>query len=226
MTENENPCEKPNNQDVEICEELVRIFGSSNVDAEWDVCTGTTDDMRGSEGKRERYCPVVDYVVGPFNTAREHNKNLEINELYDDLIQRHGVLIDNLFTMDRELEETTAIEISRDERKCLDLLNVERETTLTHNINPRCFLAIEIEKETGRKHVLGGLVHASALGKIGIIITPEEKYRSTMKIRRYLRFLVAVRKTGKPSQVTLGKNTILLPREKFLQALREYEVDT
>jgi hypothetical protein len=108
----------------------------------------------------------------------------------------------------------------------LEVLNIEREQDLIFNINPRCFLAIEIERETSEKHVLGGIINASALGKVGIIVTKDEKYQSAMRIRRYLRFLVAVGKGGEPEDVTLGKNTILLPRTEFLEVLEGYQLQT
>ena len=98
------------------------------------------------------------------------------------------------------------------------MLDAEREPALVYNANPRSF-AVELEKETDEKHVLGGIVHASGLAKVGIIVTDDDlkKYRSIMRIRRYLRFLIAVGKTGNPSHVTLGKNTIVLPRAQFLR---------
>ena len=104
------------------------------------------------------------------------------------------------------------------------MLDAEREPALVYNANPRCFLAVELEKETDEKHVLGGIVHASGLAKVGIIVTDDDlkKYQSIMRIRRYLRFLIAVGKTGNPSHVTLGKNTIVLPRAQFLEALHNY----
>jgi len=217
----ENPCDKPGVQDGEICEELIRIFGIGMVDAEWSICKDATDDIRGREGERERYCPEIDFVVGPFNTSRDSQDNRRMNEQYDELYRLHSGLLENLLDWDRRLEAIEVSNLSRDERTSLEILDIEREEK--KNKNPRCFLAIEIEKTTGPKHVLGGIVNASSLGKIGIVITPEEKYRSTMRIRRYLRFLVAVRKTGStPASISLGKNTIVLPRAKFLEILKQY----
>lgn len=89
------------------------------------------------------------------------------------------------------------------------------------NENPRCFLVIEKEKETKQKPVLGSIVNASALGKIGIMIADDSdndersQYRRLTKIRRYLRFTTIVKKTGK-----VANNSIILPKEEFLNILR------
>lgn len=112
------------------------------------------------------------------------------------------------------------------EESRVECLNVDRTSMLETNFNPRCFICIEFEKETGEKHVLGGILHASALGKVGIILTPEKdetQYKSVMRIRRYLRFCVQAGKMG--YDVTVERNTILLPRDEFLEILRKYPFD-
>ena len=58
------------------------------------------------------------------------------------------------------------------------------------NQGARCFLAIEIEGKGSRKHTMGGMINAAALGKIGIATATDEKeLRKQLMIRRYLIFL-------------------------------------
>jgi hypothetical protein len=119
---------------------------------------------------RNLYCPRVDIAVGPFNIDRniELNNHL-ISEAYED----HLNLIE-------------AIKARSD----------IQYRALEANQNPRCFIAIEIEHRTSRKHRLGSMVNASAMGKVGIIAaTSPDVFDSITKIRRYLEFLEAVGKS-------------------------------
>lgn len=51
------------------------------------------------------------------------------------------------------------------------------------NSNPRCFVAIELERSTGPKHRMGSIINAGAVGKIGIVIgLGDSAYRSLKRI--------------------------------------------
>jgi hypothetical protein len=63
------------------------------------------------------------------------------------------------------------------------------------NENARCFIAIEIENCVSRKHLLGGVVNASALARIGIIIPwTTEKLRAVVRLLQYWDYLQYVGK--------------------------------
>ncbi len=222
MNEPENPCDKKN-EDMEVCQELTRIFGRRDVDVEWSVCTDASDDMVGAEGEHVRYCPQVDFIVGPLNITKDEEELAEMRSTYDGLYEQFEGLFTALYNRDMVIEKEVSKSLSKSEKKCIELLNIERKSSLVTNFNPRCFICIEFEKHTKEKHVLGGILHASALGKVGIILTPDEdekQYERVMRIRRYLRFCVQAGKMGYNTNVE--RNTILLPRDEFLGILRKY----
>jgi hypothetical protein len=87
--------------------------------------------------------------------------------------------------------------------------------SIRRNENARCFIAVEIENESSRKHILGGMVNAAALGRLGIIVawTPE-KLRAVLKMRRYLVYLATVgKRTFDPA------NLFVLTRGQFDQVV-------
>ncbi len=221
-----NPCETKNDG-PEICAELVRIFGSKNVKPEWSVCAQAQDDMTGEQGEWIRYCPKLDFVVGPFNITKDTATS---NRVFENLIRTHRDLIDTLRRIDEKMELELRKTMSRDEKEAIEMFEREGRSGILFNMvsnkNPRTFLAIEIEKKTKEKHILGGFVHASAMGKIGIVISSdvEKQYKRLVRIRAYVRFLVAVGKAGNPEKVSLIKNVLLLKRTPFLEALRGYHV--
>jgi len=143
---------------------------------------------------RELYCPRVDFAVGPFNI----DANIDYNNM----------LIERAYQKYRRLLEL------------LKSRSDSEDKTLEPNENPRCFLVIEVEDKSSRKHRLGSIVNASALGKIGIIVASNQRvFESLVKIRKYLEFLERVRKTR-----SAPENIIIITRENFRKILREASV--
>ncbi|MGB9809474.1 MAG: hypothetical protein ACPLSA_05470 [Caldanaerobacter sp.] len=139
---------------------------------------------------RELYCPRVDFAVGPFNLDANIDYN---NRLIEEAYQKYKSLLELLK--------------SRSDSK---------DKVLKPNENPRCFLVIEIEHKSSRKHRLGSIVNASALGKIGIIVASDQKvFESLVKIRKYLEFLDHVQKTR-----CAPENIMIITKENFLEILR------
>jgi hypothetical protein len=78
-------------------------------------------------------------------------------------------------------------------------------------------LCIEIEDSGSRKHCLGNLVNASALGRIGLLIARSEKIlRTFVRQRVYLRFLANVEKNSFRTD-----NALVLSAEQFDECLRQ-----
>jgi len=140
---------------------------------------------------RELYSPRVDVAVGPFNIdANIDYNNNRIQETYEKYKRFFQLIRSN---SDRP------------------------NTDLVPNQNPRCFLVIEVESKNSRKHRLGSMVNASALGKIGVIVALNEKvFNSLVKIRKYLEYLERVQKPGRAPA-----NILVITMEDFLARLHE-----
>ena len=136
---------------------------------------------------RSLYCPRVDFAVGPFNIdANVHQNQRLINEMYE----KHMRFIEQLKSK-----------------------SDKRSRELSLNKNPRCFLAIEIENKTSRKHRLGSLVNASVLGKVGIILAWNPKvFQSFVKILNYLEYAESVGKQRYGIQ-----NALIVEKEDFFE---------
>lgn len=145
---------------------------------------------------RATYAPRVDVAVGPYalrdRRIEEYTAMMEgTRPFIERLLERHN----------RNLE-------SFGERTYFDDI-------LHFNDNSRCFLAIEIEESGSRKHCLGNLVNASALGRIGLLVARTEKvFRVFLRQRAYLKFLAEV---GKNTFNTA--NALVLTQDQFDEAL-------
>jgi hypothetical protein len=77
-------------------------------------------------------------------------------------------------------------------------------------------LSIEIENAVSRKHLLGGAINCSALGKIGIAIGfTDSKHRAFCNLQRYFQFLESV---NKPTYST--KNLVIISKDQMIQILQ------
>lgn len=147
---------------------------------------------------RDIYAPRIDIAVGPFAIERRRFEEqytellLETRPFIESLIERHNQNID-----------------AAEQRASFD-------TIAFFNLNARCFLCIEIEDSGSRKHCLGNLVNASALGRIGLLIArSEEMLRTFVRQRVYLRFLADVEKNSFRTD-----NTLVLSAQQFDECLQ------
>jgi len=151
---------------------------------------------------RHIYAPVVDIAVGPFAIERRYEAQYtELLEQTRDFIER---LIEKHNQNVEEAEERTSF-----------------EHILHFNDNPRCLLCIEIEDTGSRKHLLGDLVNASALGRIGLLIARSERaFKSFLRQRVYLHYLANV---GKNTFRT--DNALVLTAEQFDECLATIDIN-
>ncbi|MBV9790658.1 MAG: hypothetical protein JOZ51_20865 [Chloroflexi bacterium] len=132
------------------------------------------------------YSPRLDIAVGPFSTVRGGNRIAD----YDDLMRESQSFIETL-THYHSRNITHFGEDRFSYPTDLPLFNV----LMRHNQNARCFIAVEIENDVTRKHLLGGALNASALGRIGIAIGwSEKKVIALVRLREYWNFLASVNK--------------------------------
>lgn len=135
-------------------------------------------------GYHNHYSPRVDIAVGPFSIVAGQNQTHVYNQL---------VVNENIQSFIRQLYEIHIKNIG---------LEVNNEITIPpfedliyKNQNARCFLAIEIENENSKKHIMGSLINAASLGRIGIGVAYSEKtMRTFIRIMNYLGFLRRVEK--------------------------------
>jgi hypothetical protein len=147
------------------------------------------------------YGPVLDVAVGPFAYG-----DLRLGLQYDQLAREHSALLARLW--DASVETIQQYDPSG--------MPSSFDEALAGNPNARCFLAIEIEHRVSRKHLMGGALNASALGRLALLVgwTPD-KVAALVRLRRYLGYLSAV---GKPSVVV--PNLLILSPAQLRAALK------
>ena len=157
----------------DLRDRLARTFRPIPVDAEW----ATRVQFDG----RSVYSPRLDVAVGPF--AIEENMEAE----YDHMIRRYRDLLGRLF--DAHCANLVAHDCSPDDFALRRVVN--------RNRNARCFLAIEIENQVSRKHLMGGAINAAALGRIGVAVGwSKNQVAVLVRLRSYLLFLASVGKNA------------------------------
>lgn len=145
---------------------------------------------------RQIYAPIVDIAVGPFAIEGRYGPR------YTELLEQTRDFIEKLIEKHNENVEDA------EERTSF-------ERIMYFNENARCLLCIEVEDTGSRKHLLGDLVNASALGRIGLLVARSERaFKSFLRQRVYLRYLASV---GKNTFRT--DNALVLTAEQFDECL-------
>jgi hypothetical protein len=138
---------------------------------------------------RKLYCPRVDIAVSPFNINRESSDRIEIYQSCN----KYKFFIEKL------------------KRKGVLIGDFD------FNVNPRCFIAIEIEASGSRKHMLGDIMNASVFGALGIVIAiGDDKFNQFVKMKRYIDFAVENQKMK-----SRFNNVILIEKEDFIKIVEE-----
>ncbi len=115
------------------------------------------------KGFKNHYSPRTDIAAGPFSIIGGDTKSGD----YDALLR--DPLIDDFI---RELYDRHSYNVRTIIGNHANAVNEVQIPTynqvINTNGNARCFLAFEFENKNSRKHVLGSIINASALGRIGI----------------------------------------------------------
>ena len=162
------------------------------------------DEWIAFRGMNDQYSPRVDIAVGPFSTTSgknkidSYNQILEINRINGFLKKAYEFHLENIQSKLKKGEK------------------IYHFNTLVHkNQNARCFLAIEIENTSTRKHIMGSMVNAASLGRIGIGIAYNETAKKTfIRILNYMAFL---KRIGKNTYDTT--NFMILTKDQFQNLL-------
>ena len=156
-------------------------------------------------GRRDdQYSPRPDIAVGPF----AYQDRLEEN--YDELLNN---------TKGKRFVESLISANNNNVTSVGDSILSNYSMFRTFNHNSRCFICVEIENKVSRKHIVGGLVNASALGRIAVLVawTPD-KLRAFIKLKNYLKFLSSVEKNSFRTD-----NILILSKEQFKEAVDALE---
>lgn len=159
------------------------------------------------EGYRNHYSPRVDIAIGPFSIQPGNNQMQEYNKL----IRAKNVrqFLRSLFDLHVE---------NLGEEPILNEVRIaDFDGLVTKNQNARCFLAIEIENENSKKHIMGSLINAASLGRVGIGIAYSDKtFRTFIRILNYLAFL---KRVGKNTYDTT--NFLIVTKDQMTDLLNE-----
>ncbi len=179
---------------------LSQYFKSDLIVTEWSSMIDESD--------LKIYSPRLDLAVGPFATNQRYGKE------YDNML--NGAKVERLI---QRLIKHSNKNLKHFGDDFVQLTNYE--DIKYQNYNARCFLAIEIENQVSRKHLMGGAINAAALGRIGIVIPwTDEKLRAFVRLVRYLRYL------GYAEKNTFNtENLLIVTKEQLDDALDTMKTD-
>jgi len=131
------------------------------------------------------YSPRLDVAVGPFSEERGYF------DRYDEIMNKENV-------------KNFVNKLISHHRKNMNCLNIEDDDfnalvgyeELSHlNYNARCLIAVEIENKVSRKHLMGGAINASALGRLGIVLPwTQDNLKAFVRMIRYMSYLKQAQK--------------------------------
>ena len=135
-------------------------------------------------GMNYQYSPRVDIAVGPFSVAPGPNRTEEYNQI----IQRPVVNDFLRCIYDAHIENIGD--------EWLNEINIPEFVLLIRkNKNARCLMSIEIENTSTKKHIMGSMINAASLGRVGIGVAYNESVlRTFVRMLNYMGFLKRVEK--------------------------------
>ena len=159
-----------------IAQNLRDIYPNVPVEIEW---ASTFDN--------NMYSPRVDIAVGPFAVERD----VRFTEDYDNLMRGSRDFVHRLIR--HHLRNVKGL----DNQAPVDVVQRYLDDLFAHltqkNQNARCFLAIEIENQVTRKHLMGSAINAAALGRIGLAVPwTDEKLRAFVRLQRYFDYIYGI----------------------------------
>jgi hypothetical protein len=175
---------------------LSGVFTELEIKKEW----------RADVSQFNLYSPRLDIAIGPFAI------NEGLKDQYDSLQIKYGRFIHGIINM-----HNSNLKSVYGNYNCRDLFSAQNT-----NYNPRCFIAIEIENNVSRKHLIGGAINASALSRFGLFIAYNaEKFKAMKKLEGYFNFLSEVKKN------TFNTNNLfILYQEQFSDFIDTYLSNT
>jgi hypothetical protein len=192
---------------TQLATALRRIFvGRRQVVIEWGAMRR---DEIWAPGTRRRimYAPEVDLAVGPFAALRGYVA------AYDRMADRHAEMLEAMLrAFQRNLRSFGSSYWSPD-----------LESLCSHNLNARCFMAVEIERGNPKlKYLIGSLTNAATLGRVGIVVAWDwVRMNDLLRAREYLAEMGAAGKNTLSTRnvLILGRGQALRVATKFADVL-------
>jgi len=165
-----------------------------------------------SKMKRGLYAPRLDLALGPFaieDGSQKTDEHLDLFHIYKDFFEQlTRIHLENLQIITGQTTPENQNELIARKMNSLEFTNY----------NARCFIAIEIENNVSRKHLMGGAINAATLGKVGIAVGfNDTKHRAFLNLYRYFEFLHDV---GKPTFNT--NNLLIISKDQLLTTLTNH----
>ncbi|MBC7932653.1 MAG: hypothetical protein H7Z38_18995 [Rubrivivax sp.] len=186
---------------------LRRIFvGRRQVVMEWGAMRR---DEIWAPGTRHRvmYAPEVDLAVGPFAALRGY-----VNA-YDRMVARHAEMLEAMLRAFQKNLRSFGSSYS----------SPDLESLCSHNLNARCFMAVEIERGNAKmKYLIGSLTNAATLGRVGVVVAWDwVRMNDLLRAREYLAEMGAAGKNTLSTRnvLILGRNQALRVTTNFANVL-------
>lgn len=163
-------------------------------------------EWRAFTGMNYQYSPRVDIAVGPFSVSPGPNRTVEYNQI----IQRP--LIDSF------LRSIYDAHIENIGEEWLNEINIpDFDILIRKNQNARCLMSIEIENSSTRKHIMGSMINAASLGRVGIGIAYNDSVlRTFIRMLNYMGFLKRVEKNAYDTT-----NFLIVTKEQFQEIVNQ-----
>jgi hypothetical protein len=155
------------------------------------------------------YSPVVDVAAGTFAIQEGYRQS----DIHFQTFEKHRDLFFRL--CETHLQNLNLISNGTEAKEKEQLILNKLNHLCWTNMNGRCFLAIEIENNVSRKHLMGGAINCSVLGKIGIAVGfTESKHKAFLNLYRYFDYLQSV---DKPTFNT--RNLLVISSQQLIEIL-------
>jgi hypothetical protein len=188
---------------AQLATALRRIFvGRRQVVIEWGAMRR---DEIWAPGTRRRvmYAPEVDLAVGPFAALRGY-----VNA-YDRMAAMHAEMLEAMLRAFQKNLRSFGSSYS----------SPDRESLCSHNLNARCFMAVEIERGNPKmKYLIGSLTNAATLGRVGVVVAWDwVRMNDLLRAREYLAEMGAAGKN------TLSiRNVLILGRHQAMRVATNF----
>jgi hypothetical protein len=159
------------------------------------------------------------FVKEEWNVAKDSHDDLDYNVHYSPRVDiAMGPFMVNIRTDSEIIKLTRAftknkvlMEKIKENGKCFD--------NFDYGNNPRCLIAIEIESSGSTKHLIGDIINASIIGKLGLIVpTNDKNFERFDRIMKYLKFAQNV---GKMNNLEF-RNIVLIKSEQLISILENF----